>query len=306
MLSRIAENVYWVGRYVERSDDTVRLVATHYYGLLQIGSPGDGLFPEELLAVLGTRPAAGTAPSLNGAVARAVTDPDNLSSVASCLRAARENARRSREVLPLELWETLSAATAWLDDAAERDAPADELLRQAPNWTRAFFGLVDIGMPRTQAWRTMRLGMLLERADMTLRVLILAADTLRAGAEGDEEGDDPLTVHLWSTALRSCAAMDAFWAGTPGFPTAGSVGAVLLRDELCPRSVTFCMRQAAALLAGHDEPLRLIDRLLDELGTRPADELLRHGSAELRGLLGICQELNRAIGAGDLDLAEVS
>jgi uncharacterized alpha-E superfamily protein len=89
MLSRIAENVYWVGRYVERADDTVRLVATHYYGLLQIGSPEDGLFPEELLAVLGTRPAAGTATSLNSAVARAVSDPENLSSVASCLRAAR-------------------------------------------------------------------------------------------------------------------------------------------------------------------------------------------------------------------------
>jgi uncharacterized alpha-E superfamily protein len=305
MLSRIAENVYWVGRYVERADDTVRLVATHYYGLLQIGSPEDGLFPEELLAVLGTRPAAGSAPSLNSAVARAVSDPDNLSSVASCLRAARENARRSREVLPLELWETLSAATGWLDGAAERETTADELLREAPNWTRAFFGLVDIGMPRTQAWRTMRLGMLLERADMTLRVLILAADTLNTSSDADD-GDDPLTVHLWTTALKACAAMDTFWAGTPGFPTAGSVGAVLLRDDRCPRSVTFCMRQAAALLTGHDEPMRLIDRLLDELGSRAPGELLGHGSAELRALLDICQELNRAIGAGDLDLAEVS
>jgi len=158
-------------------------------------------------------------------------------------------------------------------------------------------------MPRTQAWRTMRLGMLLERADMTLRVLILAADSLDAT---DDESDDPLTVHLWTTALKACAAMDAFWAGTPGFPTAESVGEVLLRDESCPRSVTYCMRQAAALLAGHEAPIGLIDKLLGELGSRAPDDLLRHGSTDLRALLDICQELNRAIGAGDLDLAEVS
>ena len=83
MLSRIAENVYWLGRYVERADDTVRLVATHYYGLLQIGTGDGGVFPAELLAVLGHPPSADPTPSLRAAVTRCVSDPDNLSSVAN-------------------------------------------------------------------------------------------------------------------------------------------------------------------------------------------------------------------------------
>jgi uncharacterized alpha-E superfamily protein len=299
VLSRIAENVYWVGRYVERADDTVRLVATHYYGLLSVGSPGDGPFPEDLLAVLGTRPAAGAGTSLNAAVARAVTDPDNLASVASCLRAARENARRSREVLPLELWETLSSATAWLDESVKRSAPADELLRQAPQWTRAFFGLVDLGMPRTQAWRTLRLGTLLERADMTLRVLILAADSV---GENEGDADEPLTVHLWTTALKACGGLDAFWAASPGFPTAASVATVLIWDDDCPRSIAFCLREALLLLGGNDGPLEVLAELAERVqATRPAD-LLEHGSRELREQLAMLQRLNRAVNDGDLDL----
>ncbi|MDP9207789.1 MAG: alpha-E domain-containing protein, partial [Actinomycetota bacterium] len=218
MLSRIAENVYWVGRYVERADDTVRLVATQYYGNLQVGSSHDRLLPDDLLAILGHPPPGEDLSSLRYAVARCVTAPDNQSSVASCLQAARENARRSREVLPLELWEILSAATRWLEDSGGRRADPDELLREVPQWTRAFYGLVDQAMPRTPAWTMLRLGMLLERADMTLRVLILATDTLAGRPERD-----PLTVHLWTTALKACAALDASYATTSGFPTRASV-----------------------------------------------------------------------------------
>ena len=303
MLSRIAENVYWLGRYVERADDTVRLVATHYYGLLQIGTGDGGVFPAELLAVLGHLPSADPTPSLRAAVTRCVSDPDNLSSVASCLRTARENARRSREVLPLELWETLSAATRWLDGEGGRGADPGELLRVAPAWTHTFFGLVDQSMRRGPAWRALRLGTLLERADMTLRVLILATDTLTLEEDGDP---GQLGAHLWTTTLRACAALDAFWATSPGFPTAATVARVLLGDQDCPRSVLFCLREAGALLDGAGEPGRLAAALADEVAAAGHAGLLAEGGAELRGLLAGCQELDAAITAHWLELPEAS
>ena len=295
MLSRIAENVYWVGRYVERADDTVRLVATQYYGNLQVGSSRDRLLPDDLLAVLGHPPAGEDLSSLRYAVARCVTAPDNQSSVASCLQAARENARRGREVLPLELWEVLSDATRWLEGRAD----PDELLREVPQWTRAFYGLVDLAMPRTPAWTMLRLGMLLERADMTLRVLILATDTLAGRPERD-----PLTVHLWTTALKACAALDASYATTSGFPTRASVGQLLLSDRACPRSVLFCLETMGALAGG--EPARRAAELAAALAPEAAGELLEHGSDGLQALLAGCGEVHQAIEATYLDLSEAS
>ena len=295
MLSRIAENVYWVGRYVERADDTVRLVATQYYGNLQVGSSRDRLLPDDLLAVLGHPPAGEDLSSLRYAVARCVTAPDNQSSVASCLQAARENARRGREVLPLELWEVLSDATRWLEGRAD----PDELLREVPQWTRAFYGLVDLAMPRTPAWTMLRLGMLLERADMTLRVLILATDTLAGRPERD-----PLTVHLWTTALKACAALDASYATTSGFPTRASVGQLLLSDRACPRSVLFCLETMGALAGG--EPARRAAELAAALAPEAAGELLERGSDGLQALLAGCGEVHQAIEATYLDLSEAS
>jgi uncharacterized alpha-E superfamily protein len=295
VLSRIAENVYWVGRYVERADDTVRLVATQYYGNLQVGSSHDRLLPDDLLAVLGHPPAGADLSSLRYAVARCVTAPDNQSSVASCLQAARENARRSREVLPLELWEILSDATRWLEGRTD----PDELLREVPQWTRAFYGLVDLAMPRTPAWTMLRLGMLLERADMTLRVLILATDTLAGRPERD-----PLTVHLWTTALKACAALDASYATTSGFPTRASVGQLLLSDRACPRSVLFCLETVGALAGG--EPARRAAELAAALAPEAAGELLERGSDGLQALLAGCGEVHEAIEATYLDLSEAS
>jgi uncharacterized alpha-E superfamily protein len=313
VLSRIAENVYWVGRYVERADDTVRLVATQYYGNLQVGSSHDRLLPDDLLAILGHPPPGEDLSSLRYAVARCVTAPDNQSSVASCLQAARENARRSREVLPLELWEILSAATRWLEDSGaggsgglkpsppvgQGRADPDELLREVPQWTRAFYGLVDQAMPRTPAWTMLRLGMLLERADMTLRVLILATDTLAGRPERD-----PLTVHLWTTALKACAALDASYATTSGFPTRASVGQLLLSDRACPRSVLFCLETMGALAGG--EPARRAAELAAALAPEAAGELLEGGSDGLQALLEGCGEVHEAIVATYLDLSEAS
>lgn len=315
MLSRIAGNVYWVGRYVERVDDTVRLVGAHYYGQLQIGAAGEGLFPDDLLAVLGSVPDDGAGTSLRRVVSQCVIDMDNHSSVASCLRLARENARGSREVLPLELWETLSAATGYLDGAG-RQRDAEELLREVPQWTRAFYGLVDQAMPRTLAWTALRLGMLVERADMTLRVLILASDAL-AG----RPADDPLTVHLWFTALRACAALDAFRTATSGFPTGSSVAEVLLHDERCPRSVLFCVRAIESLVGnahsfeggwGGKEPTtsggvgRRADRFARRLHASTPGALLEDGSEELHGLLIDCRELHESIADRYLSVPEAS
>jgi uncharacterized alpha-E superfamily protein len=239
VLSRIAESLYWVGRYVERADDTARILDAHVNSLVQSAGPGEiETGCRRLLAVMGT-PASGPSSEigLREVVETLAYDEGQPSSIAASLRAARENARGVREVISSEVWECLNATFNRIPTertAARRRGP-DPFLGFTRRQSARFCGLADSTMSRDDGWRFLVLGRSLERVDMTARLL-----TAQVGRE------DPLSS--WVLLLRSCGGFEAYLRSYRGSVTPVGVVEFLLRDRLFPRSALHALTLAEDVL----------------------------------------------------------
>ena len=183
MLSRIAESLYWIGRYVERAEDTSRILDVYLQLLVEDPSVDTQLSTATLYAVLGMEPPSG--PVTSDEVLRTFQyHPTAPCSVLASLGGGRESARRARETVPPEMWESLN--TTW------NAVRADELRRRRPLAALAFVrdrcvlisGIADTTMSHDDGWQFLQLGRQLERVDMIAR--LLAAVTLPTDAEAAE------------------------------------------------------------------------------------------------------------------------
>jgi len=247
MLSRVANTLYWMVRYVERADNLARLIDVNQQLLLDfesldserlrafwkpiILSNGD----EELFNELNEE--AGSAE-----VIRFLThDRRNPNSIVSCIVLARENARTVRDQLSDELWEELNSLyLSLISPDAQQQAEADPgpfyaMIRRS---VMSFHGIAASTTSRNEAWDFMNLGRHLERADKTTRFLDIA-NYLPGGEDGGETGA-PGVLH-WSAILRSCGAMGAFRSVFRGKITPENVVRFLVFSREFPRSIRYCL-----------------------------------------------------------------
>ena len=171
LLSRMAETLFWTGRYVERADDTARLVDVYVHQLLGDPGPGSAADCGPLFGILGVKPGEDTEPDVGVALFRLAYDSGSPSAISGSVLAARAGARGIREVISSEMWECLNVAGHGLAGqrrAAERLGP-HVFLRFIRERAALFFGLADSTMSHDDAWRFLVLGRSLERADMTAR-----------------------------------------------------------------------------------------------------------------------------------------
>ncbi len=255
MLARNAESLYWIGRYVERADDTARILDVTVHQLLEDSSVDPDLASRTLLRVLGIEPPAAPLDmwSLTDVVAFGRGDGQN--SIVESISAARENARGAREVTSTEMWECLNTtynALAERERAARRLGP-HEFLSFVEGRAAMFAGLADSTLSRDDGYRFMMLGRAIERVDMTVRLLLA-----RVG--------DSASSPAWVTVLRSAGAHDTYLRTYRGVLDAGRVVEFMLLDRLFPRSVFYS--------------LRLAERHLDELHNRPHDRIGATGEAQ--------------------------
>ncbi|GAA1243793.1 alpha-E domain-containing protein [Janibacter melonis] len=228
MLSRIADSLFWIGRYIERADGTARMVDVLRLSLVEDPGQDESYTSSMLLGgIMGYDDVAHDV-AYSDVAARLVFDASNPSAVSGSWLAARENARRARETLSTELWEVIN--TSW---RRWNGLGASTATQQHLSWVteRAALvaGIADSTMSHDEAWEFLSLGRSLERADMTAR--IVATGALQGGPS-------------WGVVLASCGAQQAMLRTMRGMITDRTAAAFLTLDRRFPRSVLAALRDA--------------------------------------------------------------
>ncbi len=252
MISRVADSCFWFGRYLERAESSARLLdatrslvfdadipVTHCWAPLVIVSGEEpGFLKCHDRAALG-----------NGELVQEYMtwSPDNLVSLASSVRAARECARAIRDQLSLDTWEETNELYLWLKRESTQELywrQREEFYRVVRRGTQLILGLVRSTMLHEDAMRFLWLGVMLERVGQTARILDMHHHTMVR-----ESGThDIVETALWMSLLRACSGSEAFMKKNQGRVTAQSMVAFLLLSPAFPRSLSYCLHSAQGIL----------------------------------------------------------
>jgi uncharacterized alpha-E superfamily protein len=266
MLSRTAESMYWMGRYIERSDGTAAILDVQLQLLLEHPWIEHDPACRSLLGVMGCQAPEGVLLSGRDLLEILAVNRSEPASIAHSLGAARENAKRAREIVSTELWECLNTTRARMPRKVASDK-VHEFFAWVRERSALAVGIIESATRRDDAWQFFTLGRSLERAELTARLL-----STRVLAETDGSS--------WTTILRSCGAYEAYLRAYRGETSARSAAEFLLLDRLFPRSILFSIRRAEAcardieLQTDVDEGQTLFGRLGGELEFLPIDEIL--------------------------------
>ncbi len=268
MLSKVAERLYWTARYLERVENTARLVSV-YDNLLFDLPPGLDIDWYHLV-------------TLNSAEARfeeryrnrdernvvkfLLADDTNSSSMLSALNMVRENVRTTRDVLPQDSWETVNELYIFAGDNIQKGigrSGRHHFLDQMIKGCQQINGLLMGTMSRDPSWQFLRLGRNLERADMVTRLVDAGA---AAQIEGEAETRIEISQVVWGNVLRSSGAELSYRRTVRSAVRDLDVAEFLLQDPDFPRSLLFCltaMRSAAKQLPNNRQAIELLDKALE-------------------------------------------
>ena len=290
MLSRTADHLFWMSRYMERAENTARMLDVNYQTSLlpqstAVAEQGlRGLLSiSELTSDYNNRYGEVNAASVMDFMVR---DERNPSSILCCLRAARENARAVRGALTTEVWETTNQT--WLefnrllkDAAFERDPAAlFEWVKFRSHLSRG----VQVGtMLLDEALHFVRIGTFLERADNTARLLDVKFHAVESDFYGAAEAkDQEYDFYHWSAILRSVSGFEVYRKVYRNVIQPEKVAELLILRPDMPRSLAACMHEVVGNLglvanAQSSETLRRAGRLNADLEFGRIDEILATG-----------------------------
>jgi len=265
LLARVADRLYWAARYLERAEDTARIIRAHHE--LVVDYPGDAMLRwEPLCAISGAVPTLELEPD-DVAGERAVltyliADRSNPGSIVSCVSRSRENLRTTREVMPREAWQALNGLSQYVDAAAPsavRRRLRDRFLARVIDDSRRLDGVLDSTMTRANPFRLFRLGRLVERADMTTRVVGVRAAVL---LQGDPSRAAAITEEVeWLSVLRSLSALQMYQRARRGPIEGAAVVRFLLFYSPFPRSVQSCLDEIRSIVSALPSPQDVLDCL---------------------------------------------
>jgi uncharacterized alpha-E superfamily protein len=291
VLSRIAESLFWIGRYVERADDTARILDVHMQMLLEDSNLEESAACRAVLSVMGTEvPPDG--PFDRGLVLeRLAYDPATPSAIIGALGSARENARRARETVSSELWECLNTTYIGIAAARMRATTPHHFFSWVRERAALVAGITDSTLSRDDAWHFLVLGRSIERADMTARLVATSAIGTAQTS--------------WNTLLRSCGAYESYVRTYRGVDTDERAAEFLLLDRLFPRSVLYALTKAEESLGRlspttdrvgvSDRARRALGRARTGLEYRPLSEIIDDLSEEMEEVQRACSAASDAV-----------
>lgn len=313
MLSRVAESLYWLSRYIERAENTARILDVNLQVTLdsdQEGADEEKRDWEPILATLedqklfNSHYAATNAESVCEFVTFARQNPG---SILSCVSRARENARTVREYISSEMWERINSLYLWVQSVSARqlfDSSSIDFYRQVVDYSHQFHGTTNATLTHGEGWNFLQVGKYVERADSSSRILDLKYHILLP--HGERVGGTIDTVQ-WHAVLKSCSALEAYRKLHRGQVTPWSVAEFIILHDSFPRSIRFCVDGLDAALhrisgcdRGHfsNDAERLSGRLLSDLNYARIGDILKFGLHEyldsIQGrLIGVCGAMQK-------------
>lgn len=316
MLSRVANAIYWMCRYIERAENVARFIGVNLNLVLDMPSEA-GKHWEPLIMTTGdgalfhrTRPAC----TQQAVIDFLTFDRDYPNSILSCLRAARENARSIREIISSETWEHINHFYLELaDPQSSRLALQDphRFFKIIQMRSHLFTGLLDSTMSHGEAWNFARTGLMIERADKTSRILDVKYFMLLPQAD---LVNTPIDNIQWAAVLKSASAFEMY-RKAHHLIAPRKVAGFLIFDPQFPRSIRHCVTKAQVALhritgsppgsAGNLAEKRM-GRIKADLEYTDIDEVIALGMHEyLDGLQVRLNELDAAIGATFFNLTHL-
>lgn len=306
MLSRVANSIYWMSRYVERAENVARFVEVN----MELMLDADVGLEQQWLPLVNTSgdhedfaERYGEATEKN-VVHFLAFDSENPNSIYSCVRSCRENARTVREIVSASMWNQLNEFYLYVRENAEQPASVESLSRllvQIRRGTNTFHGLTDSTMTQDDPWRFARLGRMLERADKTSRILDVKYFLLLKSAEEVGTSIDHIQ---WGAVLRSAGAFGMYRKKHGGISPTDIVEFLLLDPEF-PRSVRYCLnvaRDSLHAISGTpldlaaNQPERRLGKLCSDLTYTDVEEVIKAGLHEyLDGLQDRMNDVGTAI-----------
>lgn len=290
MLSRIAESLFWIGRYVERADDTARIVRTHLRIVVEESPSAEVATCRNLLALMSVDHVE--EPVVEDLLRILGYDYREPTSIVAAWSAARDNARRAREVIPLDLWECINTTWQQLPSGPLRINTANTFLDWARERSALFTGIARGTMVRDDGWQFLLLGRSIEQADMTSRMV--ASASLSSGAA------------QWPSVLRGCGGHDAFLRTYRGLHSDRGAAQFLILDERFPRSImhglvaaTNCLERVSSANPSASRQssaaLRTLGRVRARLEYAPLDELLEALDREMTTVQDACAAVTQTV-----------
>jgi uncharacterized alpha-E superfamily protein len=305
MLSRVADSVYWMSRYVERAENVARFIDVNFQLMLDEADGADRQW-QPLVNTSGDyeefdkRYGAATQENV---IHFLTFDAANSNSILSCLRKARENARTVREIISSEMWLQLNRSFLKVKAASEAsnwlDSP-NEFFTAVKEASHLFTGITDGTMAHNEAWHFCRLGRMLERADKTSRMLDVKYYILLRSAEDIGSAFDDLQ---WAAVLRSASAFEMYRKRHGRISPQGVVEFLILDREF-PRAIQFCLvaaRDSLHAISGTPlgtfryPPEKQLGQLCSDLSFASLEEIIAQG---LHQYLDDLQTKVNAVGAG--------
>ncbi|ANC91632.1 alpha-E domain-containing protein [Azospirillum humicireducens] len=289
LLSRYAECIFWMARYMERAENLARIMdvhetfardtrgATNWFSIVQLNADEKDFFSRH------------DRPTAEAVIHYYMFDAQNQNSLLSMLRMARENARTLRPWISTEMWTQINVFHNKLLEMSVKDV-ATQNLSKVCTWIKeecqTHTGITEGTFYRDQGWYFYQMGKYIERADQTTRLLDIKYHTL---LPSPLDVGSTLDVSQWTTVLRCTAGYHAFRRVYPRGMSPTTVAGFMLFNEGFPRSVVMCVRQIDGVLTrmrsryelrGGSAAMERVDELLAALLSRPIDAVLRDGLHE--------------------------
>jgi uncharacterized alpha-E superfamily protein len=307
MLSRIADSLYWLARYIERAEQTARILDVNYHTMLEQSYQSSRLRWEPLVVMAGEeqrfRQFYTEATSETVFVFLAFR-PDNPSSVLQCIAKARENARTIRDRISREMWEDINGlfhAVSRFDPRGEISAGPHRFCETVKFGSHRFHGVAEATLPHDEGWQFLKIGWFLERAEMTARLVDVQYQSLLESPRELGESDS----HLWMAVLKSVGAYETYRRQYHSSIEAEKVAEMLILHPQHPRSIRFSISEVQSGLRAisgsgtgsyANEAERLTGKVLESLRYDKIEDIFNRGlHSHMSDLLKMCRSIDESI-----------